>query len=1180
VGPALIASTRYLADAENPVPLEGLIETEQMFAFVQLEQIAGSPEDPSGGPQPQDLNGDGDTTDPVLVLRDRKTGQVQRIGEAGAQGRAATRIRQLPFSFSAVAVEGDVVAFLEPEPLQGDCTDPTNCDKNADGDVFDTILRVFRLNESCPAGSCVAEDLTEGFDLAIEAAPLIDGRSVVVSEGLVFFRISEAAIARQETTRVSIASDGTQSNDGSFSASISPDGGFVAFSSDATNLAPGNIRRRHIFIHDRHSRETSRVDIASDGTLANRGSLGRASISEGGRVVTFESPASNLVSGDTNDLDDVFVHDRESGQTSLIIVSRGGSSRAPSRVVVNDQESSQNSPIVVSRGGSSSASISADGRLVALQSNADPVHPDTNLETDVFRHDRESGETTLISVATDGSQANDRSNFPSISADGRAVAFFSRGNNLIPDDTQHVDRRVVKNCPRFEPGSGDPGIDNISDCLERQNNFTHLFVHETQSGETQRVSIATDGAPADFSFDLGSANSSLSGDGRVVAFSGFATNLVAGDTNNRKDVFVHDRESGQTSRVSVASTGAQGKDNSSTPSISANGRFVAFSSLDLAPPLCERSFLQCSDVFVHDRLTGATTRLSIASDGTQADNRSSDPSISADGRFVAFRSVASNLVPHDTNDSHDVFVRGPDPLDLASDLSGDGELDDTVLQVLELSDSFNARITLGPADDVVVAGRSAAFLSPESASGVDRNGDDDTRDKFVLLSVDGAPAEDLGKEAVAIAMSEELIGALVPSASSEETFVEVYDRTASTPGWTRLGPAATDFDVVGSVAAFVSEPTRELQVFDAVTDMLTPVGLAAAEFVLGDRVVAFRVSEDPDDLNLDGDTLDAVLHVYDLVSGQVFNTEQAAIPCRLEACDPRVPYRVSGDTVTFLTLETEQGGSDLNGDGDALDIVLQTFNVREAALFASELAGECVTPLASLSAGICSDSAEACASNAECPEGACFVPPGGCIEDLRTACECDGEECSGCDTGEFCVPTLASPGLGTCHVGRGPCVSNTDCTAPAVCRDAARDVTRLFGPLTSRADGRLVFLSAGVKTGGSGASCQTTGDCPSGEVCTDESVCQSEKRNLVIAGAPDSDGDGQADPFDNCPQRKNSDQADLDEDGAGDVCDLMTCGNGVREFSEACDDGNDVDADACNNLCQSATGSGGSPTRF
>ncbi|MBC8246361.1 MAG: hypothetical protein H8E81_02130, partial [Deltaproteobacteria bacterium] len=88
-----------------------------MFAFVQLEQIAGSAEG-GGGPQPQDLNGDGDTTDPVLVLRDRETGVVQPIGELGNPGRAATRVREPPFSYPAVAAEGDVVAFLEPEPLQ------------------------------------------------------------------------------------------------------------------------------------------------------------------------------------------------------------------------------------------------------------------------------------------------------------------------------------------------------------------------------------------------------------------------------------------------------------------------------------------------------------------------------------------------------------------------------------------------------------------------------------------------------------------------------------------------------------------------------------------------------------------------------------------------------------------------------------------------------------------------------------------------------------------------------------------------------------------------------------------------------------------------------------------------------------------------------------------------------
>src|SRR5262245_23307397 len=169
----------------------------------------------------QDLNGDGDTTDHVVTLVDRTTGQPQPIGADGAPGRAVARIQQPPFSFPAVAAEENVVAFLEPEPGQG------NEDENHNGRVFDTVVRVFRLG---------AELTSDGVPTPGNAAPLINGRSLVVSNRRVFFRTSEAAVARQTTTVVSVASDGTLGNENLFpsSPSISADGRFVAFDSSAS----------------------------------------------------------------------------------------------------------------------------------------------------------------------------------------------------------------------------------------------------------------------------------------------------------------------------------------------------------------------------------------------------------------------------------------------------------------------------------------------------------------------------------------------------------------------------------------------------------------------------------------------------------------------------------------------------------------------------------------------------------------------------------------------------------------------------------------------------------------------------------------------------------------------------------------------------------------------------------
>jgi Tol biopolymer transport system component len=166
---------------------------------------------------------------------------------------------------------------------------------------------------------------------------------------------------------------------------------------------------------------------------------------------------------------------------------------------------------------------------------------------------------------------------------------------------------------------------------------------------TTRVSIASDGTQA----NSDSCFLSVSADGRYVAFYSLATNLVVGDTNDVPDIFVHDRQTGETTRVSVASDGTQASGSSFLPSISADGRTVAFESG--ATNLVPGDTNGVTDVFVHDRQTGETARVSVGSDGTQANQVSYDPSVSADGRYVAFYSEASNLVPGDTNNEWDVF---------------------------------------------------------------------------------------------------------------------------------------------------------------------------------------------------------------------------------------------------------------------------------------------------------------------------------------------------------------------------------------------------------------------------------------------------------------------------------------------------------------------------------------------
>jgi hypothetical protein len=272
----------------------------------------------------------------------------------------------------------------------------------------------------------------------------------------------------------------------------------------------------------------------------------------------------------------------------------------------------------------SGASISGDGRFVGFYSYSALVIPDPNgLTADVFVRDRALGLTEVASVASSGSAANDNSYGGGLSTDGRFVVFRSDASNLVANDT---------------------------------NGKTDVFLRDRQMGTTERVSVASDGSQGN-DYSYGGFNGSVSADGRFVAFWSYATNLVAGDTNNHADVFVRDRLLGVTERVSLASDETQG--NFPSPSnavISADGRYIGF--ISQATNLVAGDTNDTHDFFLRDRLMGTTERVNVASDGSQANSAAQDSlSISADGRYVAFVTDASNLVPADTNSVSDVFIR-------------------------------------------------------------------------------------------------------------------------------------------------------------------------------------------------------------------------------------------------------------------------------------------------------------------------------------------------------------------------------------------------------------------------------------------------------------------------------------------------------------------------------------------
>ncbi len=1169
VGPVLIPSTQYALNAQNPVPLEGLLETSSMFAFVELEAIAG---DTDGllGPEPKDLNADGDTTDAVLVLRDRKTGAITPIGSTSGEGRAATRIHEGPFSAPAVSVEGDVAAFLESEPLE------SAMDANTDGDVFDSILRVYHMT-SCSGSPC-AQELTSGTPLAVEAKPVLDGKSVAVSDGRVYFRVREADNAPQTTAVMSANGDmSVNGNAQTFYPDISADGRHVSMTSDATDLISGDTNGvRDVFVRDRDTdadgvfdelgqTNTVRVSVKANGDQIEPPPTGGDSVtgymSADGRFITFYSYASSLGCPyfwcEVNGLADAFIRDRDADGNRIFDQTGGTTTILAGKNSLGDEANGTVTPVA----------ITPDGRFFLMSSYAtNLVSGDTSAREDVFVLDRdfdrdgvldEAGaiKTVRISESSSGAEGNYASSPSDISADGRWVVFGSNADNLVANDT-----------------NGD------ADVFLRDRDVDNDGVFDVPgSVSTTRVSVGLGGEQGN---SRTSNNPRLSSDGGLVAYNSESSNLVAGDTNGVQDVFVSDLRDGTTARVSVASDGTQSNGTTFSPEFTEDGRYVAFSSA--ATNLVSEGALGLIDVFLHDRVTGHTARVVQGIDG-EPNGRSYLPAPARDGFPVAYESQATNLVASaDANgNADDIFVTGPSTSPLY-DLSGDGRVDDTVLYVLDTTAAIPTPVVLGPANEVsVAADGSAAFLRPEDASaGFTCNADGDFADACVYLSLNGAPATSLAKEANAIGISPDLVAALVPGVGG--SFVQIWDRPAG-PWSANLGPAADSLEVSGNTVSFRAAASGTLYVYDHTNATVTNMGAPAQDFVAGDEIVAFRTAESAvaADLNGDGDTDDDVLRVWDRVTQQLLETGQAVTPCRFEACRPGRPYRVSKSNVTFLTLEAKQGNLDLDGNGDSNGIVIQTFNARKAASqtgggggFAraafgpmSGGGGEDVITLAGVSAGVCTTTGEACSTDDDCGGGRCFLPPGGCIEALPTACNLN----TGCAAPQFCVPTPGGGGAGFCHLNHGPCGSNTDCSgfdgfpATTSCKDGDGDRVRLSAPLAEDSDaGEQLLPSLETREG----TCSSDAECEPDEFCAPTLRCQPDQPELVTVGAPDSDRDGVDDVNDNCVRRSNPDQADLDADGAGDACDLQTCGDGIQTYAEECDGGNAVPGDGCDETCR------------
>ncbi|NUM43394.1 MAG: hypothetical protein HUU38_01720 [Anaerolineales bacterium] len=422
-----------------------------------------------------------------------------------------------------------------------------------------------------------------------------------------------------------------QANDTAWYPSISGDGRYIAYYSHASNLVANDTNGEpDVFVHDRQTGETIRVSVASDGTEANDFS-DFPRISANGRYVAFGSYASNLVNGDTNGSIDAFVYDLATTKITRVSVASDGSEG--------------NAGLATGV-----PTLSAEGRYVVFASVASNlVEGDTNEYADIFVHDQENHETTRVSLRSDGGETNGASYRAVISGDGRYVAFSSEASNLVEGDDNNF-------C--------DTNFDRVF-----TDNCADVFVHDRQTGITTLVSATADGSVGNH----WSVGATISADGRFVAFYSVADDFFPGDQNflcdvnfngvfdeNCPDVFVWDRDTGSLRLASATLEGAFGNDMSWYPALSADGHFLAFASF--ATDLVEGDTNDTIDVFVLDMESGKMDLVSRAWDGAQSIIWGSQyPALSTTGRFVAFHSGASNLVQGDTNFEIDVFVRDLQP---------------------------------------------------------------------------------------------------------------------------------------------------------------------------------------------------------------------------------------------------------------------------------------------------------------------------------------------------------------------------------------------------------------------------------------------------------------------------------------------------------------------------------------
>ncbi|MEO2137719.1 MAG: hypothetical protein ABGY28_09725 [bacterium] len=1102
-------------------PLEGIYSTDTLYAFVTEEEV-----------EDDQLNDDSDKIDRVLVLRNRDTAELLQTGNNLADGRAITYATDSPFSWPVIALEGDIVAMTEPEWAEGDCS-VSNCDRNGDYDIADSILRVFRRDDT--GSPIVAEDQTVSGGLPLQIpvgiGNLIDGRSLAVSNSLVFFGSSELQQSSGAWQDASLNNSSDPGNDISSEPSLSLGGRYVAFSSYADDLTNINTQGlSNVFVRDRVNSSTALISVADNSGPANDASA-QPSVSGDGRLVAYASQATNIDSG--------FIS--SPGTWQVYLADRGPAVDQSGECVYNEA-SVLNRMVSISpalqdpsNGDSLAPVISEDGGTIVFQSistNLVNGTQDTNNVTDIFFVDYNRGQGALGSIVqlTNGG-TNDSSDSASVGRSGGLIAFRSDASLVEEDNNGKSDVYLydrdsdgdgVFDTPggtslvlvsRTEDGQAANGDSNeprvspdglrvvfTSDATNLVNGlepfpFTprNVFVYNVWDPSVDIVSLDNDGIPA----DLDCHSPSIANDHRSVVFVSAATNLAGAgmsDVNGGDDVYLRDLVAGTTSLVNAdpVAPNQSGHPVVGRPVIADTGQVISWA---------ETGTGQVTVYSGHslDDLDGDLEANDIVLQVFDPDNATTEI-IGISHLASASRGMIAYLTPEMTRTFNPCFPA-------EGDVNLDGDSDDSLLSLWS-GPATSTSLGCTAKNVAMTTGLLAAVvdetLLASSGAAIDLNGDGDAWDSVVMIipdpsvvagtvvtcptiSTGGGPWYGSGRSAKPESLrasglvatwltreSDEGANLNVGSGDSDtdDKAVVLLDSSVLPPDVTTLGIDA-DAIVLGE-AASACDPEVSLQL----------VAAAVSEYGQGNT----NLNGGSESGNTDVDTSDHVLHVYDAISGTLVNTGQAVTKCDFMECDPRLPFQVDGSLVRFLTREEEQGiNVDLDGDGDATGIVLQVFDFCTGT----------------------TNTVAAVDPNASNP----FTGASG--------------------NGDAGV-AVATP-AGRCLNYGDNCDNDDDCPTDWHCVEVDDD--------------SLCQRDHGV--------CQVEADCPPGSICQEQVI-------MVVSG--DLDRDGVTDSADNCLEVPNLDQADENNDGRGDAC-SGSCGDGIADAG-GCDDGNPEDGDGCSASCQ------------